>query len=228
MNKLTALVPARSGSERFPGKNVAQLGGHPLIAWTVVSAISAPSVGDVLVSTDSPDIAAIARDYGATTPFLRPASLSAASTRTEEVVLHARKYCKGAMGILVLQPTSPLRGPTQIERFVEEIRQSGAASAFSATSAKHANLAWTVNKDGVVAAKPSGWTPDSRLSQDSCQLQPSGAMYWATWPWLLSGRNLVDVGSQSVLFDEDSSIDVDFQRDLDRVQRVLLHKGYMW
>ena len=76
-----ALIPARQGSKRVPGKNVRILGGHPVLAYTIVPAIESGLFESVIVSTDSEETAAIARHYGAEVPFLRPASWRVISPR---------------------------------------------------------------------------------------------------------------------------------------------------
>jgi len=78
------LIPARSGSERVPGKNVALLAGHPLIAYSIASALESGIFAAVIVSTDSEEIAEIARDYGAEVPGLRPAEMSTATSEDVE------------------------------------------------------------------------------------------------------------------------------------------------
>ena len=73
---IVALIPARSGSKRVPGKNIRRLGKHPLIAYSISSALGSGIFRDVVVSTDSERVAVIARHYGAEVPFLRPGELS--------------------------------------------------------------------------------------------------------------------------------------------------------
>src|SRR5258706_585377 len=76
MPSAVALIPARQGSKRVPGKNVRTLGGHPMLAFTIAPAIESGVFDRVIVSTDSEEIAAIARHYGAEVPFLRPAAFA--------------------------------------------------------------------------------------------------------------------------------------------------------
>ena len=73
MPSSVAFIPARQGSKRVPGKNVRPLDGHPLLAYTIAAALESGVFGSVIVSTDSEEVAAIARHYGAEVPFLRPA-----------------------------------------------------------------------------------------------------------------------------------------------------------
>ncbi|MEZ6878797.1 cytidylyltransferase domain-containing protein, partial [Enterobacter sp. KBR-315C3_2022] len=87
-----ALIPARGGSKRIPDKNIKILNGEPLIAWTILAAKESGLFDEILVSTDSEKIAAIADDYGASVPFLRPSQISGDTATTAEVVRHAVNY----------------------------------------------------------------------------------------------------------------------------------------
>jgi N-acylneuraminate cytidylyltransferase len=126
---LLAVVPARGGSKGLPGKNIRPLGGLPLIAHTLRCAERCPAIDRVVVSTDSEEIAAVARAHGGHVPFLRPAELAQDSTPMWPVIQHAlaemerlddRRY----NGVLLLDPTSPGRLPEDIEAAVESLEAS--------------------------------------------------------------------------------------------------------
>ena len=85
---LLALIPARGGSKRLPGKNIAPFGGRPLIAWSILAARALEGVSAVIVSTDDPAIAAVARDWGADV-VQRPADLARDDTPTLDALVHA-------------------------------------------------------------------------------------------------------------------------------------------
>jgi N-acylneuraminate cytidylyltransferase len=111
--KILALIPARAGSKRLPGKNIRLLGGKPLITWSIDVAKNIPEICDILVSTDDQITAEIAIEAGALVPWLRPAELATDTASSVEVALHALdwyEYEKGKIdGLLLLQPTSPFR-----------------------------------------------------------------------------------------------------------------------
>jgi CMP-N,N'-diacetyllegionaminic acid synthase len=110
-----ALVPARAGSQRVPGKNVRELAGHPLLAYTVAAARESGVFTEVVVSTDSEEIAEVARAYGAAVPGLRPAEMSTATSPDVDWVVHVmRDRDEGAFAIL--RPTSPFRTAATIRR----------------------------------------------------------------------------------------------------------------
>lgn len=117
---IVALVPARSGSKRVPGKNVRRLGAHPVMAYTIAAALDSGIFDDVIVSTDDEQYAAIAAHYGASVPFLRPAALAADASPDIDWVEHTLTTL-GQQGrrfdcFSLLRPTSPFRQPSTIRR----------------------------------------------------------------------------------------------------------------
>jgi CMP-N,N'-diacetyllegionaminic acid synthase len=136
-----AIIPARGGSKGVPGKNIVPLSGHPLIAYSIIAAQQSQCINRVVVSTDSPEIAAIARKYGAEVPFLRPAEFSTDTSTDRDFLLHAVQWFDTHEGfqpeyLVHLRPTTPLREPAVIDRAVQLIQQ-----APSATSLRSAHLA---------------------------------------------------------------------------------------
>jgi CMP-N,N'-diacetyllegionaminic acid synthase len=111
------LIPARAGSKRVSGKNVRELAGHPLLAYSIGSALDSGVFARVIVSTDSPDIAAIATRYGAEVPFLRPAELATDTSPDIEWIGHLLTTLDDASDCFaILRPTSPFRRPETIVR----------------------------------------------------------------------------------------------------------------
>ena len=125
MSSAVALIPARAGSERVPGKNVRELGGHPLIAYTIAAAQSSGVFDAVIVSTDSAEIATVAEGYGAEVPELRPAAMATSTSPDIEWI----RYTIGRLEaddrhydlFSLLRPTSPFRGGDVIRRAYEQL-----------------------------------------------------------------------------------------------------------
>ncbi|MDQ2690631.1 MAG: acylneuraminate cytidylyltransferase, partial [Chloroflexota bacterium] len=114
MNEILALIPARGGSKGIPRKNIRNFAGYPLIAWSIAAARQASCVSRVIVSTDDEEIAAVARQHGAETPFLRPSELAQDDTTDLPVFDHALQWLKENEGyqpeiVIQLRPTSPVR-----------------------------------------------------------------------------------------------------------------------
>jgi CMP-N-acetylneuraminic acid synthetase len=135
-----AIIPARGGSKGVPGKNTRQLSGHPLIAWSIAAARLCETIDRVVVSTDSGEIAAIARAYGAEVPFMRPAALAGDKSPDRDFVLHALDWFqaqeKREPDLLIhLRPTTPLRDPGIIAEAIKMISGSSEATALRSAHA---------------------------------------------------------------------------------------------
>jgi N-acylneuraminate cytidylyltransferase len=133
MKKILAIIPARGGSKGIPKKNIKVINGRPLIFWSIKSAIDA-GFFDVVVSTDSEEIADIAIKSGATVHELRAKELSEDETPTEPVLLdtYTKYYLNSSIdAIALLQPTSPIRDLVSINGAVQKFRNSNADSLLS-------------------------------------------------------------------------------------------------
>lgn len=120
MTEILALIPARGGSKGIPRKNIRNFAGYPLIAWSIAAAKQSKLVTRVIVSTDDEEIAAVAREYGAEAPFLRPAEISQDKTTDLPVFEHALKWLEDVEGyrpdmVVQLRPTSPIRPRTLVD-----------------------------------------------------------------------------------------------------------------
>ena len=96
--KILALIAARGGSKRLPGKNIRLLGGKPLIVWSIDVARDIPEICDILVSTDSPAISEICKDAGIVVPWLRPVKLATDKASSVDVALHALEWYEAEKG----------------------------------------------------------------------------------------------------------------------------------
>lgn len=138
---LLALIPARGGSKGIPRKNIRLFCGKPLLQWSIDVALGAACVDQVVVSTDDPEIADLAKVGGAQVPFLRPSEPATDKAPGIAPVLHALEQLPKVSDMLLLQSTSPLRTSADIEAIVALRQQVGSESAVSLTpSAK--NPAW--------------------------------------------------------------------------------------
>ncbi len=124
MTEILALIPARGGSKGIPRKNIRSFAGYPLIAWSIAAAKQAACVTRIIVSTDDEEIAAVAREYGAETPFLRPAELAQDNTTDLPVFEHALAWLEENEGyqpdiVVQLRPTSPVRPKDCVDNAVK-------------------------------------------------------------------------------------------------------------
>ena len=127
--KLLIIIPARGGSKRLPGKNIMELAGKPLIKWTIDLAQKLPYEKSIIVSTDSEEIAEVARKCGVEVPWIRPSEISQDSSTTTDVALHALNWFEQNIskvdGVILLQPTTPFRTVEKIIEGIEKFKISG-------------------------------------------------------------------------------------------------------
>jgi N-acylneuraminate cytidylyltransferase len=216
--KLLALVPARGGSKRVPNKNIKELGGKPLISWTIEAALGVPELIDVLVSTDSPNIAEVAKVSGAQVPWLRPAELASDTAASMDVCLHALDWYeneKGLVdGIILLQPTSPFRTTATIRRGIELFVKNPHKPVVSfSPAASHPMWCYQLTDAGI---KP--FIADSEKPTRSQDLPPAymlnGALYIASSKYLRHHGSFIGENTQPlVIGDSKESLDIDTESD---------------
>lgn len=151
--KILALITARGGSKRIPGKNIRPLGGRPLFMWSIDVAKGIPEICDILVTTDDTAIADVARNAGALVPWLRPAELASDTAKSVDVALHALDWYekeKGAVdGLLLLQPTSPFRSRETIARGIALFDRQGRRPVVGISPASSHPM-WCFKLEGMV------------------------------------------------------------------------------
>lgn len=137
--KILAVITARGGSKRIPGKNIRPLGGIPLITWTINAAKRHPEICDILVTTDDLMIAGIARAEGVCVPWIRPAELASDTSNSVDVCLHALDWYERENGVvdglLLLQPTSPFRSWSTISKGIALFLKSSGNAVVSLSPA---------------------------------------------------------------------------------------------
>jgi CMP-N-acetylneuraminic acid synthetase len=119
-----AIIPARGGSKGLQGKNIRYIAGKPLIAWSIESALTSSLIDKVVVSTDDKKIAEVALQYGAEV-LSRPTALATDESTTISVLMHVANEIPEADVFIVLQPTSPLRNKTLVDRCIKEFESGG-------------------------------------------------------------------------------------------------------
>lgn len=213
--KVLAVIPARAGSKRLPGKNVMNLGGIPLIAWSIRSALAANVFDQVLVSTDDPTTAKIAIDHGAVAPWLRPKELSTDGASSVDVVLHALSAYESAGimtdSVMLLQPTSPFRSAQTIQRAISLHQEAGNVPVVSMCPAK-AHPAWCFAVDATGHMRPyvGGGAVPTRSQDLPAAYQLNGAIYLATVGHLRRERSFLCSHTRALIVaGPEESIDID-------------------
>jgi len=151
MPRAVAFVPARSGSERVPGKNVRPLAGHPLLAYAIETARQAGVFERVVCSTDSDEVAAVARHYGADVPFLRPAEYATSTSPDVEWLSYTLERLDETYDLFaIVRATNPFRGPDVLRRGLEQLLATPEAESIRAVERvkQHPGKMWLLDDDG--------------------------------------------------------------------------------
>jgi CMP-N,N'-diacetyllegionaminic acid synthase len=211
-----AVIPARGGSKRLPGKNLADLDGRPLIAWTIAASLAAPSVDRTIVSSDNPAIIAAALSAGAEAPFKRPEALSDDTASSADVLMHALDETNTRIGFAVLlQPTSPMRIASDIEACITLCADTGAPSAVSVAE-MHQKPAWLYRRMADSRIRPLMFAPP-----DGPAVMLNGAIYVVHVPWFRATKQFITEDTVGYVMPRSRSVDIDDEVDL-AVARTLV------
>jgi len=231
--KILAIIGAREGSKGLPRKNILDCAGKPLIAWTIESALQSARLERVLVNTDSQEIADVALKYGAWVPFLRPPELAMDDSNIVDVVNDALERLKLSGQefdyVMLLQPTSPLRTTEHIDQAIEKYFSSKVSDLDTLISVKRVDskILWVLgeqNESGYVFNYSDIDLADNsrRQALPEC-FMPNGAIYLAK---VEGFKGFYGKHTRAYVMDEISSMDVDYQDDLDRAAEYLSGKGH--
>lgn len=214
-----AIIPARRGSKRLLNKNLLELAGKPLIAWTIEEALKSRYLTEVMVSTDSEEIARIAKKYGANVPFLRPQHISTNQASSVDVVKHAIDFYneKGRTfdNIILLQPTSPLRKVEDINKAIEFQIKKKANSITAVCEMEHSPL-WSNtlpennSMEGFIRSEVVG----KRSQELDTYYRLNGAIYITRISVFIKEGNFISNSkSYAYKMDKMNSIDIDDKID---------------
>lgn len=216
--RLFALIPARGGSKGLIRKNLRKFRGTPLVAHAVETARRVAGLERVVVSTDDPEIAEVARRAGADVPFMRPSELATDATPTLPVVQHAVRWLEahgaGVDAVVLLQATSPLRTPQQVQAVIRKFVDTGADSVTTVCAVEHSPY-WMQRLDGdrLRPLMPEGQRYGRR--QD---LPPvyrlTGAVYVTRRDVVMEQGRLLGDDTRAVVVGPRESVDVDDELDL--------------
>lgn len=227
---MIAFIPARGGSKGVPGKNIKNLCGKPLIAYTIEAALKAKSVDRVIVTTDDEDIARVAREAGAEVPFMRPDYLASDTSSAIDVYLHATEWVMNETGekidkFMVLLPTVPLRTSDHIDEAVDKFEGDGATTLISFAEAEvPASWYHTTDQRGRVhnAGFGQGITMTNRQNNET-YIVPNGAIYILDYDLLKNNRTYYCDNTTAYIMKREDSIDIDYPIDFE-FARCLMEK----
>jgi len=212
-----AIIPARGGSKRIPGKNIRPFLGKPIIGYSIEAALASKCFEKVIVSTDDETIASVARDFGANVPFIRPAHLSDDHATTGSVIAHAVEWMNLSENRIdiacCIYATAPFVQAADLIRGLEKLESSGAEYVISATSYPYPIQRGIriTNKDRVEMLEPNYALT---RSQD---LEPvyhdAGQFYWGKASAFLSETTIISPSSSAILIPQYRVQDIDTVED---------------
>ena len=231
MEKILGFIFARGGSKGVPGKNLRLLGGKPLIAHAIESALASQRLDRVVVSTDCPKIAQVAMEYGADVPFMRPQELATDKAPERSAWQHALQEMEALEGeridvLVSIPPTCPLRLPEDVDQCVEELLQSDTDMVLTVTetgSNPYFNMI-TRDKQGYahLAIKPSAKIKHRQDAPDVYDLR--AVAYAIRRDPLLKYDSIFDSRARVVLVPQERAIDIDTDFDFMLAEFILDHQ----
>lgn len=223
--RILALIPARAGSKRLPGKNIRLLAGRPLIAWSIDAAKGFSEICDIVVSTDDADIAEAARSAQARVPWLRPPELATDSSSSVDVALHALDWYEremgGVDGLLLLQPTSPFRTRESMTRGIELFRAGQRPVVGVSPAASHPMWCFRIEGE-IMRAFSEGGGVSMRAQELSPAFAVNGAFYLISPADLRARRSFFDAETVPLVMNEpEESVDIDTEWDWKIAEAVI-------
>lgn len=227
-----ALIPARGGSKSIPRKNIKDFAGSPLIAYSIAAARAAELVTRVIVSTDDEEIAAVARDFGAETPFIRPADYAQDLTPDLPVFTHALDWLADHEDyhpqiVVQLRPTSPFRRVWQIDQAVARLIENPGADSVRTVCVPFQNpfKMWRISQDGFMnPLVETGYKEAYNLPR-----QDLPEVYWQTgyvdaaWSDTIQvKKSMTGDAILPLIIDPGDWVDIDSPDDWTRAERLIL------
>lgn len=224
--RILAIIPARGDSKRLPGKNIKLLAGKPMISYAINAAHASKYIDRVVVSTDDATIARVAEEAGADVPFMRPAELASDTAQSIDVLLHAvhtleEKGQEHYEVIVLIQPTSPLLLPSDIDEAIETLARTNASSCVSMCAISERPEWMYTLQDGQ--ARPFlEFDQSSKRSQDLPSLyRINGCVYVMRRDTLLTKRRIVDSSNLcATLMPRERSVDIDEPIDFELAEHL--------
>ncbi|MGJ0323129.1 cytidylyltransferase domain-containing protein [Aliarcobacter cryaerophilus] len=227
------IIPARGGSKGLPGKNIKELCGKPLIAWSIESGLKSKYLDEVIVTTDSKDIANIAKQYGASVPFLRPDVLASDTATSFDAIKHTIEFYKNEMKkefdyIVLIEPTSPLREARDIDIAIEQLFNSNADSIVGICKTEDQNPAFLVfkNEKDFISGYENHDMKVLRRQDIKDVYFFEGTIYISKTDVLLNKKTFYHENTIGYVVPKYKSLEIDDIDDFIMVEAIMKHKGY--
>lgn len=223
-----AVIPARGGSKGVPMKNIRKINGIPLIAYTIKAAKDSGKFDEVIVSTDSEEIADIAVKSGANVPFIRPQDISGDLVSSDAVIKHALEYMKSKGNsydvVCKLQPTSPLRNANHIIEAFDLFQNKKADFVVSFCECEHSPL-WSgvLGKDNSIDKFMDNIDKGACRQELPTYYRLNGAIYLAKTTSFFENGSFIGKNGFAYIMTQEDSIDIDSELDF-KMAELLMKK----
>ncbi|MGD2118520.1 MAG: acylneuraminate cytidylyltransferase family protein [Chromatiales bacterium] len=223
-----AVIPARGGSKGVPNKNLRDFAGSSLIELAVQAAQQSELINDFIVTTDSPDIADLARSRGADIPFLRESELSGDEVPVKAVTRATALWYEANRGVrpdivLTLQPTSPLRTAEHLDTAIRMLAESDAEGLIGVTEAEHSPYKMRLIRDGLCSPLFPDMVVDQRQDAPPAY-RLNGIVYATRWQTLIDKRSLWGDRALPYVLPEDVSFNIDTELEFQFAEFCYLKK----
>lgn len=226
--KILAVIPARGGSKGIPNKNIIDVCGKPLLAYSIETALACPYIDDVCISTDSEKIAQTAKDWGGWVPFLRPAALATDTAKTIDCLVYTvnrlKELGKTYDYLVLLQPTQPLRKVSFLKESITQVIDNGYPSLVSVCPVKeHPILMRTISSDGTLNPLLSMGSTVRR--QDfPAYYKVNGSIYINKLDETFTAATSLNDNLYPYVMEQAYSLDIDSYEDLELVKQYILNQ----
>jgi CMP-N-acetylneuraminic acid synthetase len=225
--KTVAIIPARGGSKGIPRKNVKRLNGKPLIGYIIETALKVDEIDRVIVSTEDPEIVAVAKEFGAEVPFMRPEELAGDEIGTLPVLQHAINYLEKKENykpdvIVLLYATSPMLSNSRIGEAIRLIKEKNFDSLLSAVEDR--GHYWIENNEKYERLHPNN--PQNRQFMKPL-LKENGAIYITKRDFLMEKDEIVGGSIGFLVMEERETIDIDELLDFEIVEIIMSKRVFV-
>lgn len=210
-----ALIPARGGSKGVPRKNIKELGGKPLLAWTIEAAQQSAYIDRLILSSDDQEIIETALRWGCESPFARPGELATDDASTMDAVRHALCNIEERYDyVVLLQPTSPFRSGKDIDQCLEFCLKRNAPACVSVTECRKSPYwMYFVEDNGLMNPVVAIDKRPERRQDLHAAFELNGAIYVARTEWIASQPSFVRAETVAYVMPRERSLDIDSEKD---------------
>lgn len=224
--KVLAIIPARGGSKGVPRKNIRNLAGKPLIAWTIEEAKKSKFIDRIVLSSEDEEIIEVAKEYGCDVPFIRPIHLAQDDTPGIDPLLHALDEVEGYDYVISLQPTSPLRIAEDIDACIKKMVEINSPACVTIAESRNSPYwMYTVNDK----AKMEPLIKQDKLTVRRQDLPVvyalNGAVYAAEVNWLKKTKSFLTSETAASIMPNNRSYDIDTEDDFNVCEFLLWRKN---